>query len=71
MITYQLFPALRRTILAGVANTLALVRLWLAQFTNVRGNFTNSLLVDTADHQLGVALNGKGDALLVGCTVMG
>src|SRR5690606_13408406 len=48
--------------LAGVAHTLALVRLGLAKLPNVGGHLAHLLLVDALHGHLGVAFNGKGDA---------
>ena len=49
-------------LLAGVPNTLALVRLGLADLADVRSDLANLLLVDATDRELGRALHGERDA---------
>src|SRR5450759_5264541 len=49
-------------LLAGVPNTLALVRLGLADLADVRSDLAHLLLVDATDRELGRALHGDRDA---------
>jgi hypothetical protein len=62
-VTYLAFPTLRRIVLAGVADALALVGLGLAQLADVGRGLADELLVDALDAEPGGAVDGEGDAL--------
>src|SRR5688500_3454951 len=56
-------PDLAADVLAGVADTLALVRLRLADLADVRGDLADLLLVDAAHDEAGRGLDLERDAL--------